>query len=474
MQGYRQAQSGTADYLFYGGAKAAGKSYFVRAKQMLRRLLYPGTVGIIIRRTYPELRSNHIQKMLVEYPFLDKWYKRGERLIQFPNGSVTEFKFIARTDDVYKLQGIEADDIDLDEATQHEEEVFKIVKNCLRMDPRIARKYPGFHPQFTLTGNPGGIGHEWVKRLFVDRDFNYEENPDDYVFIQATIKDNPLFLKYNPKYLQNLKDMPEFLRRAYLEGDWEIFVGQYFKKLRKDLHLIRPFELPKEWNRFRTIDWGYGHDCVVLWWCVDPMGNAYIYRYYKKNGVVAEKVARTIREMTPGHEYINKTIAGHDMWMRERAHEAHAGQTIAGVFAAEGILLSKGVTDRPQGWQALMRLIEWEDIEIDDMGRYSFNEGFCPFTARSIRTQPRLKIFDHIPEVFKGLARLIHCDKNPEDVKKMNGDDIGDSAKLGAMDIYKTYVKPDPKSLSQQYREARLSGTYKQKGSGWKTSIKAS
>ena len=418
MEALRYCEESDSQYFMYGGAKGGGKSYLARAKEIIRRMKYSGTTGVIIRKTHPELLANHIRKMQVEFPFINAWYRSGEKAIYYPNGSVTEFKYLDSTNDVYNFQGIEYDDISLDEATQHEEEVFKILKTSLRTDPRVKEMHPDYKPKMMLTGNPGGIGHAWVQRLFVDRDFDTNENPRDYHFIQAFIWDNPIFLEANPQYLQNLEDLPEDLRRAYLEGDWNIFAGQFFKKLRAERHLMEPVDLHPQWVRFRAIDWGYNHPTVCVWAAVDYDNNIYIYRTYKEKEITTERTAKNILALTKPDENVVSTVAGHDLWARIKTDEKSTDKTIADQMARNGLYLTRAVTDRIHGWNALREVLEW-------------NEN---------KPEPQLRIFntpDNL-KLFGGLKRLIHDDLKKEDVKKMDGDDEGDTVRYLIMHIFKT------------------------------------
>lgn len=237
--------------LFYGGARGGGKSYLVRAREVYRRLKYPKTTGLIVRKTYPELLSNHIRKFFEEYPITKQWYNKGEKAIYWPNGSVTEFSHLSTTDDVYSFQGREFVDISVDEAGQHEEEVIKILRASLRTTN------PTVKPTMFLTGNPGGIGHQWLKRIFVDRSFKENEEPKDYGFVQAKVYDNFALMKANPEYIGNLKGLPDEKRRAYLDGDWDVFSGQVFSEFRRDYHVIRGFIPRKDFPIFLSFDWGY-------------------------------------------------------------------------------------------------------------------------------------------------------------------------------------------------------------------------
>jgi len=412
MEARRVVQDEGIPYEFYGGAKGGGKSKYTRNIEMERRLRYAGTSGVIIRKTFPELMSNHVRKFWTEFPFTYDWYNKSEKTIYYPNGSVTDFRYLKKTTDVYNYQGIEYDDISMDEATQHEEEVFKILKTSLRQAPEIIDRYPDFRPSFRLTGNPGGIGHAWVKRIFVDRDFKQGEHPEDYRFIQARVDDNPIFLRANPQYKRNLEDLPEELRKAYLEGDWNIFAGQYFKKLRREKHLVPPIRIPDDWMHWRSLDWGYGHPSVVLWWAANPnTGDIFIYRYYKEKEVVASKMARRVAELTNSDENILTTVAGHDCWAKITSDDTRTERTLADIINNNGLPIEKAIIDRISGWMNLRELLEWDEK----------------------RKAPQLKIFDTCEEVYTDLACLVHDEKHPEDVLKMDGDDTGDSARYGGM-----------------------------------------
>lgn len=251
--------------LFYGGAKGGGKSYLIRARQVYRRFKYPNTKGLIIRKTYPELLSNHIRMFFQEYPIVRDWYNKAEKTIYWPNGSITEFSYLKNTDDVYTYQGREFDDIDIDEITQHEEEVFKILRSSNRTTN------PNIRPTMMLTGNPGGIGHGWVKRIFVDRQFKDGETPDDFAFISAKVEDNAALMENDPQYIRRLNDLPDHLRRAYKDGDWDIFAGQVFDWRPtikgRPYHVIPPQPIP-EAIRFISIDWGGNAPVSINWLAV--------------------------------------------------------------------------------------------------------------------------------------------------------------------------------------------------------------
>ena len=186
-------------YIGYGGARGGGKSWAVRTKAKLLCLRYAGIKVLIVRRSYPELTANHIDVLRPELTGIAK-YNKQEKMFTFANGSTISFRYCAKDSDLDNFQGSEYDCIFLDEATQLSEHQFEVLRACLR-------GVNNFPKRMYLTCNPGGQGHAWVKRLFIDRRFKDTENPDDYVFIQAKVKDNKPLMKNQPDYVQQLEGL---------------------------------------------------------------------------------------------------------------------------------------------------------------------------------------------------------------------------------------------------------------------------
>jgi phage terminase large subunit len=239
---------------FYGGAKGGGKSYAARTIILLRRFKYPGTHGGLFRRTYKELEGNHIRPLFKKYPFLKQFWNESKKLLSLPNGSTLEFCHCENEKDVDLYQGREFEDLFVEEAGQWTEEMFRTLLGSNRS------ALPGFKPRCGLTGNPGGIGHQWLKRIFVEKRFKPGERPGDYAFIQALVQDNAALMDNDPDYVAKLESEPnEALRRAFLYGDWDIFAGQFFGEIRREVHLVKPFPIPPHWNRFGSYDFGFNH-----------------------------------------------------------------------------------------------------------------------------------------------------------------------------------------------------------------------
>lgn len=346
----RQAEFFLADnrHICYGGARGGGKSWAMRRKFVLLALRYEGLRLIILRRTMPELRENITIPLQREISGLAQ-YKESEKVFIFPNGSRLKLGYCDSENDVYQYQGQEYDVIGLEEATNFTETQMQFLTTCNRTTR------PDFTPRMYYTCNPGGVGHAWVKRLFIDREYNPGEDPDSYTFIPARVWDNDVLIKNDPNYVKSLQALPEERRRAYLDGDWDVLAGQYFTEWRRDKHVCDPFQIPAEWRKYRAMDWGYNDPCCVLWFAIGPDKRIYVYDEYYQRERLAVDVCKTIKKQT-GTNKIAYTAASPDMWQKRgteiKTRDARfVGESIAEVFATGGVPLMKADNSRILGWQ---------------------------------------------------------------------------------------------------------------------------
>ncbi|MEG1548318.1 MAG: phage terminase large subunit [Clostridia bacterium] len=371
-----------ARHTAYGGARGGGKSWAMRRKLVLLCLYYSGLNCLLLRRTLPELRENHVIPLLKELKDVAQ-YNSTERVFRFLNGSRIKLGYCDGENDVYQYQGQEYDVVGMEEATHFTEEQMRFLTTCnrtVRMD---------FSPRMYYTCNPGNVGHGWVKRLFIDKRYHDGENPDDYAFIPARVWDNHVLMSADPDYVRQLRSLPEDLRRAYLDGDWDVHAGQYFREFSRDMHVIAPVRIPAWWKRFRSMDWGYNDPCCVLWHAVDGDGRIYTYRELYVRCVRAEEVARRIKELT-GDEYAAYTVASPDMWQKRgallKSEGGFEGESIAEIFALCGVPLTPADNSRVAGWQ---RLRAYLAPAADGLARWQTFE--C--CRELIRTLPLL-VFD--------------------------------------------------------------------------------
>ena len=222
-----------ARHTAYGGARGGGKSWAMRRKFILLALAYPGLNLLLLRRTLPELRENHLIPMQREL-YGVAGYNSTERVFVFPNGSRIKLGYCDSAQDVYQYQGQEYAVIGLEEATHFTEEQMRFLTTCNRTTRT------DIAPRMYYTCNPGNVGHAWVKRLFIDRIYRDGENPGDYLFIPARIYDNHVLLDADPNYIRQLQALPDELRRAHLDGDWDVHAGQFFREFSRSRHVIDP------------------------------------------------------------------------------------------------------------------------------------------------------------------------------------------------------------------------------------------
>ncbi|HWQ57693.1 MAG TPA: phage terminase large subunit [Clostridia bacterium] len=331
----RQAEffASNARHTAYGGARGGGKSWAMRRKLVLLALSTPGLNALLLRRTLPELRENHLIPLLRELAGV-AGYNAAERVFRFPNGARLRLGYCDGANDVYQYQGQEYDVIGLEEATHFTEEQMRFLTTCNRTVK------PAFRPRMYYTCNPGNVGHGWVKRLFIDRRYENGERPKDYLFIPARVWDNKVLLAADPDYVRALESLPEDLRRAYLDGDWDVHAGQYFREFSRQRHVVSPFDIPAWWKRFRSMDWGYNDPCCVLWHAVDGDGRVYTYRELYARCLRADEVASRVVALSAG-ERITYTVASPDMWQKRGARlvseGGFEGESIAELFAKSGV-----------------------------------------------------------------------------------------------------------------------------------------
>lgn len=354
----------------YGGARGGGKSWAIRAKTKIMAAKFPGIRQCIVRRTYPELEANHIRVLVPEMvnSGFARYNKQDKRLTCI-NGSVIEFRYAQNSKDMNKFQGQEWDIVYVDEATQWPELELKMVTACCRG----ANSFP---KRVYYTCNPGGVGHAYIKRIFIDRHFDAGENPDDYSFTQSLVQDNDALMSNDPEYVKSLEALPPKLRKAWLEGSWDVFAGQFFEEFRDDpehyqdglwTHVIEPFDIPPDWKIYRSYDFGYSKPFSVGWWAVDFDGRVYrILELYGWNGIPNEGVkwppdeqARRIAEVEAQHPYLKgkriQGVADPAIW------QADSGESVAETMEKHRIWFEPGDHQRIAGWMQVHYRLKFDE-----------------------------------------------------------------------------------------------------------------
>lgn len=382
----------------YGGARGGGKSWMVRAKAVLLCENYPGIKVMIVRRTYPELAENHILplcEMLHCYDPNPKnklaRYNDSKKHITFPNGSRILFRYCENDKDAERFQGTEVDVLFVDEATHQTEERLRKLNACVRG----VNKFP---KRTYYTCNPGGVGHAFIKRIFIDKRYKRNERAEDYTFIQALVDDNTALMEADPEYVNELEALPPKLRKAWREGRWDVFEGQVFEEWRDDpehyhdrrwTHVIEPFYIPETWNIYRGFDWGYVKPFSVGYYAIDFDGR--MYRFSHIYGCEGEPNVGVRWEVSYLAEKIREHEDTHPMLKGRKIHgvadpaiwQEDGGQSIAETLGKQRLWFDKGDHKRIPG---LMQC--HHRLRFDREGRPMF---YCFKTEQDfIRTIPTL------------------------------------------------------------------------------------
>lgn len=417
----------------FGGARGGGKSWSVRTKAKILAAAYAGIKQLIVRRTFPELVNNHINPLREELHGLAR-YNKTEKVFTFPNGSTIKFGYCNNDKDLDQYQGAEYDVIFLDEATQLQELWIKKITACVR-------GVNDFPKRIYYTCNPGGASHGYFKRLFIDKQYEAGEDPEDYSFIQALVTDNKALMQSQPDYIKQLEALPPKLREAWLYGRWDIFEGQFFEDFRTTpdiekcaaagitpeeavqqhrwTHVIEPFDLNsgerRGWNIMRSYDFGYNKPFSLGYWAVDYDG--VLYRIMEMYGCTQtpdegvkwspDEQFKRIREFENEHPWLKgrkivDSVADPAIWDSSR------GESIAETAARYGIYFSPGDNQRIPGWMQVHYRLQFDENGYARM--YVFNN--C---KAFIRTMPLMMFSETHPEDLDTKLED-HC---PDEVRYM-------------------------------------------------------
>ena len=400
--------------VFYGGARGGGKSYAMLIDP-LRYCDKANHRALLIRRSMPELRDmiNHSQRLYGQaYPGA-KW-REQEKEWRFPSGARIEFGYAENLTDVLRYQGQSYTWIGIDELPQYPTpEIYNFLRSSLRsVDPDI----PVY---MRATGNPGNVGSLWVKEMFVDPsepNKAFDVHIDTIAgrksitrrFIPAKLQDNP-YLMQTDDYMIMLSSLPEVQRKQFLEGDWSAFENSAFPEFDMSVHVVQPFDIPSNWLRFRTCDWGYSSAACVLWIAVDFDNNFWVYREHYTQRVTADVFARQVMEKEH-NEYIRYGILDSSTW----AKRGDAGPSIAETMIREGCKWrpsDRSPRSRVAGKLELHRLL----TKDPDTG------------------QPKLKVFSNCINLARTMPMLPVDKNNPEDVDTHAEDHAYDALRYGVM-----------------------------------------
>lgn len=419
--------------LLYGGEAGGGKSRLVRVLAATVATIWPGSRFAIFRRTYPELDETHSMPLQQEWEGLGT-YNQERREFRWWNGSTTVLRYAEHEGDVVRYQSAEWAGFALDEATHFTGFQLEFLRSRVRVPRHLAPWAPLWRPVMLYTANPGNVGHLYFKANYVDPDprggrilaVPEEEGGGRRCFLRARLQDNPSLGAGYRKRIAGIKD--EALRKALLEGDWNIFAGQYFGQWRTELHTIEPFPIPSSWpRRAVSVDYGYGAPFSAHFYVRDEdllrqekITRWYVYRELYGAGVLDTDQAAAIVEgvaldkggsarvrlgTTPVYDYVGDP----SMWAVKQVNGAPA-VSVASVYRQHGVPLVKANNDRLNGWA---RVREYLAPQPD---------GY-----------PGVIYFDTCTEAIRTIPALIRDKKRPEDVDTTGEDHAADELRYACM-----------------------------------------
>lgn len=420
----------TADEVLYGGSAGGGKTGALVAEAITIALRYPGIPVDIFRRTIPELKQTimpEIYKQAADYIKAGHMTYHGQdRRFVLSNKSTINLNYCDTDNDVYRYQGTEMPCLFIDELTQFPQAWFEYLKT------RNRTSNPDWPVIVRAATNPGGIGHGWVRNYFIDSAqpehiYTDKETKLTRVFIPAKVSDHPIE-KFRDDYTKKLLGISdEQLRRALLEGDWDVFAGQVFKEWSREKHVVEPFSLPDHWQKWFSYDHGYNSFAAGLWFAKDPIEDrTYIYRelYLTEHTV---KDISSIIKLSDNYEDISIRYADPAIW--KGAGNQNTGETVAQMFLQEGMSFQPANNDRIAGKNA------WHDM-------------LSPHKDG----KPKLQIFSSCVNLIRTLPSLPYDLHRVEDVDTKTEDHLYDAGRYGLVN----QIRPAPERKLRPVKRLKM------------------
>ena len=414
--------------VLYGGSAGGGKSYAMLADPV-RYLNNPQFRGLLIRRTTEELRELiSVSKQLYPEAIPNIRFMERDKTWVAPSGATLWLSYLDRDDDVTRYQGQAFSWIGFDELTQWASPYpFDYMRSRLR-----TAKGSGLELYQRATTNPGGAGHQWVKKMFIDpaphgkafwatdietgqiltmpKGHSREGEPlFKRRFIPATLFDNP-YLAEDGMYEANLLSLPEYQRKQLLEGNWDVNEGAAFPEWNRQVHVVEPYSIPNSWSKFRACDYGYGSHTGVVWIAVAPSEQLVVYRELYVSKVLATDLADMVLEAEADDGTIRYGVLDSSLWHKR----GDTGPSLAEQMIVRGCRWRP--SDRSRGSRVAGKNAIHRRLQIDE------------FTE-----EPRIVFFNTCTNIISQLPALPLDKNNSEDVDTNSEDHLYDALRYGVM-----------------------------------------
>lgn len=404
------------DEVFYGGAAGGGKSEAILHFCLKRRMQYPNSVGIIFRRKFPDLERTLIPRSHEFFLRVGAKYNSSKHVWVFPNGSKQWFGFCENENDVYSYQSAEYQDMCFDEASH-----FTFFQYSY-LTSRCRSSKSNIKPLIRLASNPGGVGHGWLKKRFVDpgrvnKKWFLQEEQKSLSFIPAQLEDNPSLHLNDKTYESRLKVLGDKKYRALRFGDWDVFEGQFFAEWSKD-HILTYHRTPDSYSRkMICMDWGYTSPGPVYWLEVTTSGRIFVYRELVLTRHAPKEYAEAICNCSPKNERYEALWAPPEIWGKEIELEG-GGQPIQKLMQQAfnklrpDITMRKANNARIPGWQ---KFREYLRLAPDGL--------------------PWLQVDPSCEYLIETLPTMIHDENKPEDLDTDGEDHACDAVRYGVVGL---------------------------------------
>jgi phage terminase large subunit len=388
----------------YGGARGGGKSHWglvqVGVDDCQR---CPGLKALVLRKVGKSGKESFEDLRVKVFARLSHSYAAATSILRFDNGSRIHLGHFKDEKDVDAYLGLEYDVVLIEEATTLSSAKVQAIRSCVRTSK------PGWRPRIYLTTNPGGIGHAWFKDRYVKAWKAGRETKSR--FVPATARDNRFL---NPEYIKTLEGLTGWLKRAWLDGDWDIAAGQYFTTFRSDAHVINPFPIPEPWRVWIGFDYGFTHYTTAHVLAQSDENELYVVGEHAERRWLVERhtagIAAMLARLGISPNRIQGWYAGADVFAKKQS-----GGTVADDYARNKVKLRPANMDRINGAAEILRRMG--DLDADPV------------------IPPTLRIFDTCARLIDCIPSLEHDPHRPEDVLKVDTDDDG----LGGDDAYDSF-----------------------------------